>query len=512
MIRMDEFNKIRKAFFQEGLSINEIARKFKRSWETVDVIVKTSRDELEERGDRAGTASKVATEIVENAILAFFEEEVQLRVKKKQRYTARKIFNELKIKGLYNGSERTMQSLVKRLRRQHAYPKQESYLPLEFELGSALQIDHGEVDCIIAGERAIRYLFVASIPGEVLRYCQLFPVKSREAWGEFHERVFRFFGGIFTKMVYDNDTVLIKGVNGETHTQTEFSLHLEEHYGFESHFCNLASGNEKGAVENGVGYSRRNYLPGCPSFEDFTAINSHLENKCLDDIANGVHYRRGECLSDTMVALARNLKPFLPIRNWKRRDKRLVNSFQQIEVENHFYSVPENFIGSSVRVGIGAFFVDISHDEKLIIQHPRKFGKGEDSLFLDHYLDQLQKKPGAFWDCKATKTLVLQGDLEVICQELEVRFAPRQAQLEFIKILSLKRHFDHTLWAKAIKKAIECQSFESEAVESILRMLTTSPQQGHEAEIRSKLSHLAIPVIEFDLEPYALLAEGGSTC
>ncbi len=64
MIRMDEFNKIRKAFFQEGLSINEIARKFKRSWETVDVIVKTSRDELEERGDRAGRASKVATEVV----------------------------------------------------------------------------------------------------------------------------------------------------------------------------------------------------------------------------------------------------------------------------------------------------------------------------------------------------------------------------------------------------------------------------------------------------------------
>ena len=191
MIRMDEFNKT-ESFFQKGLSINEIARKFKRSWETVDVIVKTSRDELEERGDRAGRASKVATEIVENAILAFFEEEVQLRGKKKQRYTARKIFNELKIKGLYNRSGRTMQSLVKRLRRQHAYPKQESYLPLEFELGSALQIDHGEVDCIIAGERAIRYLFVASIPGEVLGSCQLFPVKSGEAWGEFHERVFRF--------------------------------------------------------------------------------------------------------------------------------------------------------------------------------------------------------------------------------------------------------------------------------------------------------------------------------
>ena len=77
-------------------------------------------------------------------------------------------------------------------------------------------------------------------------------------------------------IVYDNDSVLIKGVNGENHTQTEFSLHLEEHYGFESHFCNLASGNEKGAVENGVGYCRRNYLPGCSSFADFTEINSYL--------------------------------------------------------------------------------------------------------------------------------------------------------------------------------------------------------------------------------------------
>ena len=512
MIRMAEFSKIRKAFFQEGLSINEIAHKFKRSWDTINVIVQASRDELEERGGRASRGSRVSTENVVNAILAFFDEEVKLRVKKKQQYTARKIFNELKARGIYNGAERTMQSLVKKLRRQHAHSKQESFLPLEFELGSALQIDHGEVDCVIAAARSIRYLFVASVPGEALRYCQLFPIKSREAWGEFHERAFRFFGGIFSVMVYDNDTVLIKVVTAENHTQTEFSLHLEEHYGFESHFCNLASGNEKGAVENGVGYCRRNYLPGCPSFEDFPEVNEYLEKKCAEDIANGVHYRRGESLSDSMVALVKNLKPLLPSRNWKRRDKRQVNSFQQIEVENHFYSVPEKFIGSTVRVGIGAFSVDITHDEKLIIQHPRKFGKGEDSLFLDHYLDQLQKKPGAFWDCKATKNLVLEGDLKVISQELEVRYSPRQAQLEFIKILSLKRDFDHTLWAKAIKKTIECQSFESAAVESILRMLTTHPEVGHEAEIRSKLSHISIPTIEFDLEPYALLAEGGSTC
>ena len=49
MIRMDEINKIRKAFYRDGLSVNEIARKFKRSWETINEIIKTPREELENR-------------------------------------------------------------------------------------------------------------------------------------------------------------------------------------------------------------------------------------------------------------------------------------------------------------------------------------------------------------------------------------------------------------------------------------------------------------------------------
>ena len=48
--------------------------------------------------------------------------------------------------------------------------------------------------------------------------------KSREAWGEFHERTFRMFGGIFSKVIYDNDTVLITDV--EEKMPREFSVYL----------------------------------------------------------------------------------------------------------------------------------------------------------------------------------------------------------------------------------------------------------------------------------------------
>lgn len=513
MMQMDEINKVRKAYFKDGLSINEIAVKYRRSWETVNAIINSSREDLEIRGKKPLRESKIITPPVVNAVLACFEEEARLRVKRKQKYSATKIFTKLKTERIYNGSKRTMQGLVQKLRREYAQSKQESHLPLAFELGSSLQIDHGEVDCIIGGERMTCFLFAAGVPGEALRHCQLFPTKSREAWGEFHERTFRFFGGIFPNITYDNDTVLIKGINGDSHIQTDFSLNLEEHFGFESHFCNPAAGNEKGSVENAVGYCRRNYLAGCPSFEDFTEANSYLEKQCRDDIDSGRHYKNDTSLNDIMEALKIKLSPLLPQRSWQKRDKRLVNSYQLVEIDNHFYSVPESFVRSYVRIGVGAFSVNIFHDDRLIAQHPRKFRVGEDSLLLDHYLGQLLRKPGAFWDCKATKALVLEGDLQEIWRQLEARYKPRQAQLEFIKILSMQKSVENTTWEMALKKAIEFQSFESSAIESILRMLVTAPPQiGQEDDVRNKLPHISIPSFQFDLSPYAALAEGGSTC
>jgi hypothetical protein len=45
MVRMDEINKIRKGYFQQGETINKLATKFNRSWNTIEKIVKTPRDE-----------------------------------------------------------------------------------------------------------------------------------------------------------------------------------------------------------------------------------------------------------------------------------------------------------------------------------------------------------------------------------------------------------------------------------------------------------------------------------
>jgi transposase len=505
---MDEVNKIRKAYYVDGLSVNEIARKFKRAWGTINEIVKVSREELENHDiQERKRESTVATQDVIDAINSYLEKEIRLGVKKKQRYRANVIFKELTEKGIYKGSQRRIQELVKEARRIRGQIETKSYLPLEFNLGSALQMDHGEVDCIIAESRMICYLFIGSVPGTTLRYCQLFGTKAQEAWGEFHERCFRFYQGIFLRLIYDNDTVLIKDCGKGQHIETNFSLALCEHYGFTSVYCNPASGNEKGSVENGVGYCRRNYLPGCPSYHNFDIVNEYLKQQCLNEIAKGTHYRNGESAQTILEEVANNVKPLLPIRKWSQRDSRVVNSYQMVEVYDHFYSVPEKFVGSHVRVAIGAFNIAIYKKEELIQEHVRIFTPGVDSLLLEHYLDQLRRKPGALWDSKVTKDLLDDKALEAIWERLFMRNPLREARKDFIEILYLKKKYKKDEWKAGINKALECGAYDPTAIESIIKMLITPSNSCDEKATQEKLNHIAIPRWECNLSEYAMLSK-----
>lgn len=152
MLRMDEINKIKKAYLN-GASVNEIAIKYSRSWLTVKRIIDTSLEELENRGRRPNKKGKVVTSEVKEAIRAYLTNEEQYRVKKKQRYTAAFIYKELKASGVYKGSIRQLQDVVKRLREECGQVKPKSYLPLKFPLGSTVQVDHGECDLIIGSQR-----------------------------------------------------------------------------------------------------------------------------------------------------------------------------------------------------------------------------------------------------------------------------------------------------------------------------------------------------------------------
>ena len=111
---------------------------------------------------------------MKDEIRKILQDEERLKVKKKQRRKAAFFYKELMRRGLYTGGERTMRDIVREIRQELHSPPRTSYLPLSFEAGLFVQIDHGEADCLIAGDRRQAYVFVASLPGVCLRYCRLY--------------------------------------------------------------------------------------------------------------------------------------------------------------------------------------------------------------------------------------------------------------------------------------------------------------------------------------------------
>src|SRR5205814_731181 len=79
------------------------------------------------------------------------------------------------------------------------------------------------------------------------------------------------------RISYDNLTTAVRPIfTGRTRQEQRACTAFRSYYLFDSHFCNLDAGHEKGQVEHGVGYVRRNALVPVPSFASFAALNAYL--------------------------------------------------------------------------------------------------------------------------------------------------------------------------------------------------------------------------------------------
>jgi transposase len=178
----------------------------------------------------------------------------------KQRHTARRINERLREEHGYLGCP----SIVRDAVRAYKQSRAEVFVPLLHPPGEG-QVDFGRPEVIVAGVPHKAALFVLTLPHSNARFDCLFPRECTEAFHEGHARAFAFFGGVATRVSYDNSKIAVVKLIGphERHLTQEF-LRLQPHFGFAAHFCRLRQAHEKGHVENGVGYVRRNFLLPVP--------------------------------------------------------------------------------------------------------------------------------------------------------------------------------------------------------------------------------------------------------
>jgi transposase len=138
------------------------------------------------------------------------------------------------------------------------------FVPLWHPAGHG-QADFGEAVAVIGGVAQKVHLFVMDLPQSDAGFVKAYPAETTEAFLDGHVSAFAFFGGVPRSILYDNTKLAVVRVLGDGKRQrTRAFSELTSHYLFVDRFGRPGRGNDKGKVENLVGYARRNYLVPLP--------------------------------------------------------------------------------------------------------------------------------------------------------------------------------------------------------------------------------------------------------
>ncbi|MHB8779648.1 MAG: IS21 family transposase [Anaerolineales bacterium] len=504
MKTVDDYEKIRKAYYVEGLSIRAISRQLGHCRKAIRKALDHAEPEGYQR-KKPHTAPMIAP--YQSRIEELIKESEQMP--RKQRYTGHKIYQLLQLEG-YRGSESNIHRYVSLQRR--ARKKRPAYLPLEFDIGQDAQVDWGEAQAEINGVRQTVQMFVLRLNYSKARFVMAFPFQKQEAFFEGHIRAFHFFGGVPRRITYDNlKTAVFRVLEGHHRQEQRAFTAFRSYYLFESNYCTPAQGHEKGGVESDVGYAQRNFFAPIPKAKDFAELNAMLHQACLNDTQRSV---RGETRSVAEVwqsekpsLLLLDPHDFPACSNHMAR----VNPYSQVVFETNRYSVPAEYVGKQLALRAYPFHVEVLSVAEVVAEHPRCLEREQDILNPLHYLGLLEQRPGAFeyalpvrqWRQKWTP------EYEKMLVALRQTKPDGSGVREFVAILKLHRDHPADMVNRAVKQALDLGAAHLDGVQLCLRQLL-SPQECPPALV---LDHPKLASVGYQpvyLEQYNQLLEARS--
>ena len=252
---MEQWTEIRRRVLVEGVSKRQILRDTGMHCTTLEkILAHGAPPGYRQKRDR--TKPKIGPHLARIAAIL----ESDRSVPKKQRHTAKRIFERLRDEDGYAGGYTAAKDAVREARRRG----REVFMPLSHRPGEA-QMDFGFALARVGGVLRKIAFWVMTLPYSDAVFVAAFERECTETFWEGHVRAFRFLGGVPWRITYDNSRVAVsKILESRNRRLTRGFLELKSHYLFDHHFCHVRRANEKGVVENLVGFTRRNFLVPVP--------------------------------------------------------------------------------------------------------------------------------------------------------------------------------------------------------------------------------------------------------
>ena len=381
---MENYKEIRN-FYNAGDSQREIARKTGNSRNTVKKYSEGSSVPWERKTPER--ESTVLTQDVKDFVEQCFEEDDREGLKK-QKHTAKRIYERLVEEKNFQGSSSTIRHYVQKYKKNRS----KAFIPLSFAPGEAMQVDWGEASIYLNENKQKFYFFC----GRLCYSCKPFVIgythQNEESFLDAFVRIFNKMEGVPSKVIFDNAKVAVKIGYGANAQKQEGYSKLSAHYGFDAEFCNPAQGHEKWLVEGLVGLTRRNILVPVPHVTSLQELNKLLNTRCIKYEQTRIQGK----LNTVEVMWAEEKKALLPLPSYKFETAKSINgrvsSLCTVRFQTNDYSVPADYVGKQVGIKGYPETVDIYYEGKKIAEHQRLFGKNEKSCRLIDYLPLLEER------------------------------------------------------------------------------------------------------------------------
>jgi len=389
-------------------------------------------------------------------------------------YSAAQVLQKLKEEG-FTGGYTAVKKFVRKVR-----PRREkAYLKLAFAPGECAQVDWGSYGTVRVGETTRRLgFFVMVLCYSRQMYVEFTVSQAMEHFLECHVNAFRAFGGVPSRIMIDNlKCGVLSHRTGEAPIYNPRYLDFARHYGFTVTACAVAKGNEKGRVENGVGYVKKNFLAGA-ELPEFSAMNS-AASIWLDTVANvRIH---GETRKRPNDLLVEELPHLLPLTQ-SPYDVATVTSVRassqfRIALDSNHYSVPARFAGQLLTLKSYPDRLCLYHDGKLVARHARSYERNKDYEDPDHPRELIAQRKKARDQHIFRRFLALSHCSSDYYRELDKRHLNSGHHVR--KIVALAEMHGDDAVAEAMADAMKLHAIGCDYIANILESRTRKlPEPG----------------------------------
>lgn len=462
MIIYEIFCKIHK-LFQENLKISQIAIE-------LQLHIQTVRYWLHQKSYHQRKPVKRSSKLdpYKPQILSWLE---------KHPYTSVQIFQCLKEIG-YCGGLTIVREYVHKVRP----PRQVGFLTLSFLPGECAQVDWGQYGTVTVGstKRKLSF-FVMVLCYSRMMYLEFTVLERMEHFLTCHHNAFRFFGGVPGAIMVDNlKSAVLKRFIGQAPVFNPKYLDFANHYGFTIRACNVGKGNEKGRVENGVGYVKKNFLAGL-DIPYFSAIHPAAQ-KWMDQIANvRIHattHKQPVVLFENEKSMLQPL-PQMPYDTATISTVCVTNQFR-IVLDSNRYSVPAEYSSSHLTLKAYPDRLCLYHNNKLIAHHVRSYDRHQNFEDPDHPRELLKQRQKARNQQLFKLFLAISSKADDYYKQLAKR---RMNPTHHIKqIVALSEIYGVEKVKQALEDSFTFQVFSSEYIANILEQrsrIITEPGALH---------------------------------